>query len=119
MANSSPSIESIVGEQLSAVSFVQDYVEFHFDGPVVRALSNPTVRGPSVKATFPDKGSRDALCSAIGRIVRSVEVDDDHRAEIGLDGECVITIPLGADNHRGTEAMHFVAAPYSPVQVWE
>jgi hypothetical protein len=33
----------ILGEPLSAVAFVRDYVEFHFDGPVLRAISNPRV----------------------------------------------------------------------------
>ena len=31
---------AIEGEQLSAVTFVQDYVQLHFDGPTITAMSS-------------------------------------------------------------------------------
>jgi hypothetical protein len=34
----------LVGEQLNTVAFVMDYVEFGFNGPVLRALTGPIVR---------------------------------------------------------------------------
>lgn len=40
---SRPGIEGLIGEELNVVSFVMDYVEFHFNGPVLRALTKPTV----------------------------------------------------------------------------
>ena len=49
---SSP-FDILIGEQLSAVSFVQDYVEFHFDGPVLRALTNPIGTTPEAVVQFP------------------------------------------------------------------
>jgi hypothetical protein len=38
------SLQVIVGAQLSAVTFVQDYVQLHFDGPRLTAFSHPVVR---------------------------------------------------------------------------
>jgi len=52
-------VESLAGEELSAVSFVRDYVEFHFDGPVLRALTNPRVEIDGETISFPEPGSRD------------------------------------------------------------
>ena len=34
-------LESLIGEQLSAVTFVMDYVQFQFDGAVLTAFTGP------------------------------------------------------------------------------
>ena len=74
-------IESLLSEQVNAVSFVMDYVEFHFNGPILRALSNPVVEYQGHRVRFPDAGSRDALCSLIGSDVASVNVRPDDRVD--------------------------------------
>ena len=65
-------IESLEGEELNIVSFVMDYVELHFNGPFIRALTNPIIEIEKRKFQFPDPGSRDVLCSFVGRIVQSI-----------------------------------------------
>jgi hypothetical protein len=72
-------IENLVAEQLNAVSFVMDYVEFHFNGPVLRALSSPVLDYHGRRVRFPEPGSRDALCSLIGTEVAAVEVREHDR----------------------------------------
>lgn len=34
-------IDEIIGRQLSSVEFVQDYVQFRFDGPCLTAITPP------------------------------------------------------------------------------
>jgi hypothetical protein len=34
-------LKLLVGRDVSAVCFVRDYVELHFDGPVLRAIADP------------------------------------------------------------------------------
>src|SRR2546421_1947172 len=89
-------IGQIVGEQLSAVSFVQDYVEFH--GPVIRAFAGPIVeeRGDTVR--FPAPSSRDKLCSLIARSVSSFELIDALELRIRLGGADLI-VPLDAERN--------------------
>lgn len=107
--------ENLVGDELSAVAFVRDYVEFHFDGPVLRALSDPLVRTDAGdEAQFPDPGSRDALCALIGRTVQAVRVASrqdsptkDDRIEFDVN-DATVVIPLGADRRVGPEAAHFI-----------
>jgi hypothetical protein len=65
-------LSSLVGEELNAVCFVTDYVEFHFNGPVVRSLSSPRIETPAGTLEFPAAGSRDACCALIGREVSDV-----------------------------------------------
>jgi len=37
------SLQMLIGEQLSAVTFVQDYVQLHFDGPRLTVFSHAVV----------------------------------------------------------------------------
>lgn len=99
----------LVGEELNAVSFVMDYVEFHFNGPVLRALTNPviTVRGERFRS--PEPGSRDALCLLIGERIRSVRVVEDAQVELSTR-HATLSIPLDSASRIGPEAAHFVPA---------
>lgn len=111
-------IESLAGEQLSAVSFVQDYVELHFDGPVVRALTNPVVDTPEGRWHFPDAGSRDALCSLIACRVERVEHREDVHLRLDFGGGRTLTVPLDRESYPGPEAMHYQSSPTALAQVW-
>jgi hypothetical protein len=112
------SVDNLVGEQLSAVCFVQDYVELHFDGPVIRALTNPVVEVGGQRFTFPAQGSRDALCSLIGRGVTRVQLQDTVALTVHFEGGGTIAVPLDADSCRGAEAMHFQESSTGALQVW-
>lgn len=111
-------IHELIGEEISAVVFVRDYVEFHFGGPVLRSLSDPViVTDDGVEHHFPEPGSRDALCRVIGSTVRTVDLEDDHRLEMTTSDGSRITIPLDFGHRQGPEAMHFVPEQ-GGIQVW-
>jgi hypothetical protein len=65
------------GEQLNIVAFVMDYVEIHFNGPLLRAYSGPVAITKSGRHRFPELGSRDALCSLIGQDVAQIEFEEE------------------------------------------
>ncbi len=111
-------LREIIRQPMSAVSFVHDYVEFHFDGRVLRALSSPTIAIGESSARFPEPGSRDALCAVIGRNVVSVMVRDGDLIELRFDGDAAIRVPLAADARVGPEAAHFVSGDNQPIEVW-
>lgn len=111
-------LSDLVGEEISAVCFVRDYVEFHFDGSILRSLSNPSVFVHGTKHRFPEAGSRDALCRVIGSAVRAVNLEEQRALKVTTTDDCEITIPLDAKNLRGPEAMHFVPQLNGPIQVW-
>ena len=101
-------IEDLIGEELNAVCFVMDYVEFHFNGPILRALSNPRVRSRNGEASFPEPESRDQLCALIGRVVEQVTVLEEQQITVSMSGELQLVIPLDAEHRVGPEAAHFV-----------
>jgi hypothetical protein len=101
-----PAFEDLVGCEVSGVSFVRDYVEVLFDGPVLRGLASPMVREGERVARFPEPGSRDALCRLIGRKVELAE--DRHDALVlTVEGPIELTISMD-DPGAGYEAAHFM-----------
>ena len=112
-------IYAIRGEALSGVAFFQDYVEFHFDGKVVRSLTAPTLAVPNGKGyTFPEAGSRDALCSLIGFVVENVLVKENQHIELVFSGGYTARIPLEISERTGPEAAHYVPGLNQPIDVW-
>src|SRR5258708_3883111 len=107
MTKDHSTVQSLVGEELSEVGFVRDYVELHFDGPVLRCLTKPVVESPSGRFVFPESGSRDALCSVIGGTVTAVSVQEHISIALEFSGGQKITVPLDDASRVGPEAAHY------------
>jgi hypothetical protein len=104
--NTTAELEELAGSELSAICFVRDYVELHFDGPVLRIFSSPIVVEGDTRYEFPQDGSRDALCRLIGRVVESA-VDQPDQLVIRCAADSVIEVPK-ASRDAGPEIAHFV-----------
>ena len=101
------------------MAFVMDYVELHFNGPILRCLAPPTVAGPDGMHTFPSAGSRDALCALIGATVFRVEVETGRRICVTFSDKRAVTIPLAPGERIGPEAATFqLAAVNAPLDVF-
>ena len=115
-------MEDLVGEELGGVHFVRDYVEFYFDGPIVRSLSDPILYiDGRVQPRFPEPGSRDALCRLIGRELQLVQVKDEESISLGFSGHAKVMIPISEATGRDpslVEAAHFVPGTNQPISVW-
>jgi hypothetical protein len=114
-------LPEIIGEQLSAVSFVQDYVEFHFDGPVLRVYTRPTISAPEGEFRFPEAGSRDALCTAIRDLVCGVDIQEHSHITLHLSSGRKITVAIRDDGSPGPEAFTFQTEPCNSTvfEVWK
>jgi len=99
-------LQPLIGECLSAVTFLMDHVQMDFNGSVLTAL-NPVVIRAGVQQWRPlDSGWRDALC---GRIGLSVDAVKDTEAELAIefnDGS-VVSLSLRAEDYIGPEAFTF------------
>lgn len=123
MANTN--LEKLTGEPLSAVAFVQDYVEFHFDGKILRSLTAPLLQLGKESFQFPMPGSRDGFCSLIGQKLTSFTADqhemstDGSRITLNFESGAVLTIPLDRKSRRGPEAAHFCLSENDQaMEVW-
>jgi hypothetical protein len=111
-------VADLVDEKISAVSFVQDYAELHFDGPVLRSIANPKIITPTTATIFPEKGSRELLCELINQTVRSIKLVEGKSFSLITRDKYTLVIPLDAQHSRGHENMHFIPAYGEPIQVW-
>jgi hypothetical protein len=111
-------VEDLVGEPVNAVCFVMDYMELHFNGPILRAMVTATLDAPTHSWTFPDPGSREGICELIGACVQDVVVDRERFIQLQFDDGRTFTIPFSVAHDAGEEAAHFVPGLSQPIAVW-
>lgn len=97
----------LIGQEVSAVCFVRDYVELHFDGPVLRALSDPFGMYGRHGWRFPAQGSLELMRCYIGKTVDGYELDPDRILAVDF-GEHRFAIPLDQASRVGPEAAHLI-----------
>lgn len=105
-------LQLLMGLEVSAVSFVRDYVELHFDGPILRALSDPSGVYGGRKWRFPTPGSLELMRCYIGKTVDGYELDPVRILALDF-GEHRFVIPLDSDSSGGPEAAHMVGVDES------
>lgn len=101
-------LEDLVGLEVSAVCFIRDYVELHFDGPILRSLSDPLMDIGGTRVQYPRPDSRDTLCRLIGSTVQSA-AEDEHNIMLVFADRSMISIPKSS-GVAGPEVAHLV--PY-------
>ncbi len=94
----------LIGAQLSAVTFVQDYLQLHFDGPVINVTSPLTVRTSSAALTSWQAGFRDLLCSHIAKLVKAVENRAGEALILRFEEEASLSITLRRAEYVSAEA---------------
>ncbi|MEV4601998.1 hypothetical protein AB0K15_31930 [Amycolatopsis sp. NPDC049253] len=103
----SASLRLLIGRKVSAVSFVRDYVELHFDGPVLRALTNPFGLYGCRAWRFPEGQSQVVMRAFVGVVIDGCEVIPGRY--LALDsGEHRFAVPLDDESRIGPEAAHLV-----------
>lgn len=78
-------LQSLVGERLSAVTFVMDYWQFAFDGHGLTVESRITVKGPGWQVQDGTTGFRDRLCERIGHVVTVAAFRPNDCLAMGFD----------------------------------
>ena len=98
-------LQQLQGRQLGAVTFVQDYLQLHFDGPCINVYSRMTVESGGRHVSTSQDGFRDILCGRIAQIVGSVEITELAMSIGFLDGSRLL-ISLRDDDRQGPEAVY-------------
>jgi hypothetical protein len=95
----------LIGLEMSAVTFVRDYLQLHFDGPVLTILvdSELSIAGEQYASRAP--GFRDALCSCISKRVAAAEVVPGERWHLCFEDGAVLNVSLRPEHRTGPEAV--------------
>ena len=100
-------MNEIIGRPMSSVEFVQDYIQFRFDGPCLTTLTLPSLKRPGEVVGAADQGYRDDLCSQIGIQVEMVEVSDTELIVRFMNSVAII-VSLRDEHYTGPEAINYV-----------
>jgi hypothetical protein len=102
-------LEIIVGESLSSVEFIMDYVRFGFNESSLTAFVSPKIHSLDRTLSETDLGYRDALCGLIGVAVSRTEVREREVLRIVFTGDRAITVSLRPDHGVGPECAYFTS----------
>ncbi|MFE7115688.1 hypothetical protein ACFU99_09725 [Streptomyces sp. NPDC057654] len=97
----------LMGREVSAVCFVRDYVELHFDGPVLRALSAPFGWYGCREWHFPARGALELMLCYIGKTVDGYALEPERILAVDF-GEHRFAVPLDQTSRVGPEAAHLM-----------
>jgi len=100
--------QQIVGEQLSGVTFVMDYLQLQFNPPPTINVYTPlTVFSHGEFVRSGDDQFRNRLCEQITKIVKSVSVVPGDALKITFQDGSVIAASLKESDYRCAEAINF------------
>ena len=100
-------LSGIIGEELTAVEFVQDYLQLRFDGPVLTLYAWPHVLLSEYSIAFGEPEYRNALCAQIGEKVEEATLEEGDSLTIKLENETVLALSLREEDLDGPEAGSF------------
>jgi hypothetical protein len=100
----------LVGESLSSVEFIMDYVQLRFNGSDLTALVWPQVQNPDRTLSESDIGYRDALCALIGAVVGNAEVRENEFLRIAFEDGRAVTVSLRSEDAVGPECAEFTSS---------
>jgi hypothetical protein len=100
--------QQLVGEQLSGVTFVMNYIQLQFNPPPTMNVYTPvTVSLASHTTKSGDDQFRNALCEQITKIVKSVAVTPGEAFVITFTDASAISISLRPSDYVCAEAVNF------------
>jgi hypothetical protein len=99
-------LRAVIGEHLSGVCFVMDYIQLQFDRSGLSAFNPLTVSAENRLWSQRDAGWADALRARIGRTVQNAHATDIELI-IEFDDEAKFRVSLRSEDYRGPEAFMF------------
>jgi hypothetical protein len=96
----------LVGEELSGVVFVRDYVQLQFDGVTLNALTPIRVRAGLCSAGFGEESFANLLIAQIGKRVVHAAANPGHSVDIQLSDGSSMAVSLRPEDYVGPEAVN-------------
>ena len=103
---------------LAGITFVRDYIQFLFDGPVFSAYTPPTVTTTEGVVGHKTPGYRDALCGLIGKSVTATLEEPNVRIRIEFVDGTGIEVSLKDEERVCAEAAMLQTGSATDWNVW-
>ena len=101
-------LNALDGEELTAVEFVETFLQLRFGGSLLRLYVWPDVADPDgISVGHGQPGYRDALCSVIGENVSTAALDHGRSLTLEFENGVVIAVSLREEDLETPEAGSF------------
>ena len=97
-------ISAIEGEELKSVSFVEDFLQLGFGGPLLTLYNWPYVMLTDFSVAYGEPEYRNALCAQIGEQVATASLEEDDALTIELANGVVLGLSLREEDLDGPES---------------
>src|ERR1700729_3947358 len=97
-------VSAVIGEELKAVEFVEDFLQLRFDAPLFTLYDWPHVLLPDFSVAFGEPEYRNALCAQIGETVSTASLEEDDALTIALGNGGVFGLALREEDVDGPES---------------
>lgn len=97
-------VSEIIGEELVAVEFVEDYLQLRFVVPLFTLYAWPHVLFPDFSVAYGEPEYRNALCAQIGEKVVQASLEEGDALTIEFENGSVFGISLREEDVDGPES---------------
>ena len=97
-------ITAILGEELVAVEFLQDYLQLRFSAPLFTLYAWPHVLFPDFSVAYGEPEYRNALCAQIGEKVVQASLEEGDALTIEFENGTVFGLSLREEDLDGPES---------------
>ena len=103
-------VSAVIGEELKAVEFVEDFLQLRFDGPLFRLYSWPHVLLTDFSVAYGEPEYRNALCAQIGEKVVQASLEEGDALTIEFENGTVFGLSLREEDLEGPESGSYSAS---------
>jgi hypothetical protein len=100
-------ISVLVGQELTAVEFVQDYLQLRFDGPCLTLFVWPDVFREEGSYAYGEPEFRNFLCALLGSNVTAATLEENEAIEVEFENGVILRASLREEDLDAPEAGQF------------
>jgi hypothetical protein len=97
-------VSAIIGEELKAVEFVEDFLQLRFDAPLFRLYAWPHVLLTDYSVAFGEPEYRNVLCAQIGEKVVQASLEEGDALTIEFENGTVFGVSLREEDLDAPES---------------
>ena len=97
-------VSAIIGEELKAVAFVEDFLQLRFEAPLLTLYDWPHVLLPEFSVAYGEPEYRNALCAQINDKVVQASLEEGDALTIEFENGTVFGLSLREEDVDGPES---------------
>ncbi|HXC95466.1 MAG TPA: hypothetical protein VNU92_07180 [Edaphobacter sp.] len=97
-------VSALIGEELRAVEFVEDFLQLRFDAPLFRLYAWPHVLLTDFSVAYGEPEYRNALCSQIGEKIVQASLEEGDALTMEFESGTVFGLSLREEDLDAPEA---------------